>query len=209
MYSNGKAVLGVFRSRSEVEPAVRALKYAGFENPEISVLLPDLDGTHADVHTHWRTAAKGTTLAGAAASTGTGSGAITGAGAGAALGGTLGLLIGIGVFAVPSVGPLIAAGPIIAALAGVGVGGALGGVTGALVGIGVPEKDARRYEALLKTGRILISLHTRTSAQVRQAKACLEETGAENILVAEITDGEPELYPNQHDSLNEKEYFSG
>src|SRR5258708_1139256 len=49
-------------------------------------------------------------------------GATAGGGTGAVLGGTLGLLAGIGALAIPGVGPLIAAGPIMATLAGVGVG---------------------------------------------------------------------------------------
>jgi hypothetical protein len=61
------------------------------------------------------------------------------------VGGALGLLAGIGALAIPGVGPLIAAGPIMAALAGLGVGGAVGGLVGALVGMGIPEYEAKRY----------------------------------------------------------------
>ena len=68
------------------------------------------------------------------------------------LGGALGLLAGIGALAIPGVGPLIAAGPIMAALAGVGVGGAVGGFTGALIGMGIPEYEAKRYEGRLQKG---------------------------------------------------------
>ena len=57
---------------------------------------------------------------------------------GGVIGGTLGLLAGIGALAIPGVGPLIAAGPIMATLAGLGVGGAVGGLVGALVGMGIP-----------------------------------------------------------------------
>jgi hypothetical protein len=52
---------------------------------------------------------------------------------GAAIGGTLGWLVGIGALAIPGLGPLIAAGPIMAALAGAGAGGVVGGLAGALV----------------------------------------------------------------------------
>ena len=71
-------------------------------------------------------------------------GAATGAGTGALVGGTLGWLAGIGTLAIPGVGPLIAAGPIMAALSGAAVGGTVGGVSGALIGMGIPEYEAKR-----------------------------------------------------------------
>src|SRR2546430_12653650 len=52
------------------------------------------------------------------------SGIATGAGAGAAVGGVLGWLVGIGALTIPGVGPLAAAGPVVAALAGAGAAGA-------------------------------------------------------------------------------------
>ena len=76
----------------------------------------------------------------------------TGATSGAVVGGALGWLAGIGALAIPGVGPLIAAGPIIAALTGVGVGGAVGGITGGLIGLGIPEYEAKRYEGRIKAG---------------------------------------------------------
>jgi hypothetical protein len=97
------------------------------------------------------------------------------------IGGTLGLLAGIGLLAIPGVGPLIAAGPIMAALAGLGVGGAVGGFTGALVGMGIPEYEAKRYEGRVKEGGILLSAHCDTSEQVKRAKEVMERTGGEDI----------------------------
>jgi hypothetical protein len=97
------------------------------------------------------------------------------------VGGTLGWLAGIGALAIPGVGPLIAAGPIVAALTGVGVGGALGGITGALVGMGIPEYEAKRYEGRVKEGGILLSVHSDNSDWTRKAKDILERTGAEDV----------------------------
>ncbi|HEY7334580.1 MAG TPA: hypothetical protein VH639_06825 [Bryobacteraceae bacterium] len=64
------------------------------------------------------------------------------------------MLAGIGAIAIPGVGPLIAAGPIMALLAGAGAGGAVGTLIGALVGMGIPEYEAERYEG--RRGRRLI-----------------------------------------------------
>src|ERR1700743_24173 len=108
-------------------------------------------------------------------------GATTGVGVGGAVGGTLGLLAGIGALAIPGVGPLIAAGPIMGALAGLGVGGAVGGMVGALVSLGIPEYEAKRYEGRVKDGGILLSVHCDTSEEISKAKDILKETGAEDI----------------------------
>jgi hypothetical protein len=93
----------------------------------------------------------------------------------------LGLLAGIGALAIPGVGPLIVAGPIVAAFAGLGVGGAVGGIIGALVGMGIPEYEAKRYEGRIKEGGVLLSVHCDTSGQVASAKDLLKQTGAQDI----------------------------
>jgi len=133
---------------------------------DISVLLPETGGAK-DIGTEKATKAP--------------EGAATGAGSGAVIGGTLGLLAGIGALAIPGVGPLIAAGPIMAALAGVGVGGAVGGVTGGLIGLGIPEFEAKRYEGRIHAGGILLSVHCDTSDEIKRAKQLIEGTGAEDV----------------------------
>lgn len=91
------------------------------------------------------------------------------------------MLAGIGALAIPGVGPLLAAGPIMGALAGLGVGGAVGGLVGALVGMGIPEYEAKRYEGRVKDGGILVSVHCDSSEEVSRAKDILKATGAEDI----------------------------
>jgi len=111
-------------------------------------------------------------------------GTTTGVAAGGAIGGTLCLLAGIGALAIPGVGPLIAAGPIMGALAGLGVGGAVGGVVGALVGMGIPEYEAKRYEGRIKEGGVLLSAHCDTADQIHSAQTILERSGATDIASA-------------------------
>ena len=108
-------------------------------------------------------------------------GATAGAGTGAVVGGALGLLAGIGALAIPGLGPFIAAGPIMGALAGAGTGGVVGGLIGALVGMGIPEYEAKRYEGMIKAGRVLLSVHCDNSEWVNVAKDVLKRTGAEDI----------------------------
>ena len=108
-------------------------------------------------------------------------GTATGVTVGGVTGGTLGLLAGLGALAIPGVGPLIAAGPIMGALAGLGVGGAVGGLVGALVGMGIPEYEAKRYEGRVKDGGILVSVHCDSSEEVSRAKDILREAGGDDV----------------------------
>ena len=135
----------------------------GFRSEDISVLLPENVGTKDFAPEKNTKAPEGTT---------------TGAGTGAVVGGTLGLLAGIGALAIPGLGPFIAAGPIMGALAGAGTGGVVGGIIGALVGMGIPEYEAKRYEGMIKEGRILLSVHCDNSDWVKRAKDVLERIGA-------------------------------
>jgi hypothetical protein len=91
------------------------------------------------------------------------------------------VLIGLGALAIPGVGPLLAAGPIVAGLAGLGAGGAVGGFIGALVGMGIPEYEARRYEGRVKDGGILLSVHCETPGELLRAREILTSSGATDI----------------------------
>ena len=166
MAGKNTAVFGIYRDRRGVEDAVDALRAAGFRNTDISVLFPENQGTKDFAHEKSTKAPEGTA---------------TGAGTGAVIGGTLGWLAGIGALAIPGVGPLIAAGPIVAALTGVGVGGAIGGLTGALIGMGIPEYEAKRYEGRVKEGGLLLSVHSDNSEWTSKAKDILQRTGAEDV----------------------------
>jgi hypothetical protein len=166
MSSKNVAVFGIYATPSTAEAAVDHLLANGFTNSAISVLLPDDESTRAFAHEKATKAPEGTA---------------TGVATGGVIGGTLGLLAGIGALAIPGVGPLIAAGPIMATIAGVGAGGAVGGIVGALVGMGIPEYEAKRYEGAVKDGGTLLSVHCDTSEQVDAAKASLKNTGARDI----------------------------
>ena len=160
------AVFGIYQNRNQAERSVDDLLRAGFVNDDISVLLPDNRGSKDFAHEKNTKAPEGATA---------------GVATGGAIGGTLGLLAGIGALAIPGVGPLIAAGPIMAALAGLGVGGAVGGLIGALVGMGIPEYEAKRYEERIKAGGVLLSVHCDTSEDITRAKDVLKHTGAQDI----------------------------
>lgn len=171
-----KAVFGIYHARPALESGVDSLKAAGFTSSDISVLMPDRGDSQKFAHDNSTKAPEGAT---------------TGAGTGLVLGGALGWLVGIGAIAIPGVGPLIAAGPIVALLAGAGTGAAVGGITGGLIGLGIPEYEAKRYANYVNDGGILISVHAGTAEQVKKAKEILERTGAEDISSNDEIDSKP------------------
>jgi hypothetical protein len=166
MAGKNKAVFAIYSTRAGAEHAAEMLLSSGFSTSDISVLLPENLGSK-EMGTEKSTKAPEGTAAGA--------------GTGAVIGGTLGLLAGIGALAIPGIGPLIAAGPIVATLAGLGVGGTVGGITGALIGLGIPEFEAKRYEGRMQRGGILLSVHCETSEEIKRAKSVLEATRAEDV----------------------------
>jgi hypothetical protein len=166
MENKKKAVFGIYTTIAIADAATDTFVSSGFSASDISALLPENLGSK-EIGTKKATKAP--------------EGAAAGASSGAVLGGALGLLAGVGALAIPGVGPLIAAGPIVAALAGLGVGGAVGGFTGALIGMGIPEYEAKRYEGRLQKGGILLSVHCNTSDEIKRAKEIMKNTGAEDV----------------------------
>jgi hypothetical protein len=169
MSAQNTAVFGIYRDRESVARAVEILRGAGFRNTDISALFPENEGTKDFALEKGTKAPEGTAA---------------GAGTGAVVGGALGWLVGVGVLAIPGLGPLLAAGPIVAALAGVGAGSVTGGLVGALLGFGMPEYEAKRYEGQIRRGSILMSIHCDNSDWIKRAKQILQETGAEDIASA-------------------------
>jgi len=161
-----KAVFCIAKTEEQAVLIVNQLKEAGFSNDDVSVLLPDRAGSRDFAHEQHTKAPEG---------------AAAGAVAGGVTAGVLGWLVGIGSLAIPGVGPLIAAGPILAALGGVAAGGAVGGMAGALVGFGIPEYEAKQYEGKVKGGNILISVHTEDSKEREAAKRIFERSHASDI----------------------------
>jgi hypothetical protein len=167
MASKKVAVFGIYSTRGAVENAADSLVKAGYPSSDISVLLPESLGGPKEMGTEKATKAPEGTAAGVTT--------------GGLIGGTLGVLAGVGLLAIPGLGPFIAAGPIMAGLAGLGVGGAVGGVTGALIGMGIPEFEAKRYEGRLQKGGILLSVHCDTSEEIKRAKEIIERTSGEDV----------------------------
>ncbi|HEY3254725.1 MAG TPA: DUF3341 domain-containing protein [Polyangiaceae bacterium] len=163
-----KSVIGIVETQIQAERIVDQLQQEGVASGAISVLFPDKRGSNDFAHEHHTKAPEG---------------AVAGIGAGGVVGGTLGLLAGIGALAIPGVGPLIAAGPLMAALSGAAAGAAVGGIAGGLIGLGLPEYEAKSYEGKIKSGNLLIAVHTEDGEAEKRAKRVLEANGAHDIAV--------------------------
>ncbi len=166
--SASKTVVGIFDSMNQAENAVRALESAGISRGDISVVA-NKNTSGSDETTGSETA----TTAGA-------SHVATDAGIGAALGGVGGLLLAFAGLAVPGIGPILVAGPILAALGGAGIGAVAGGVIGALTEAGVPEDEAHYYAEGVRRGQVLVTVHTDES-RADQARQVLDSSGAVDV----------------------------
>jgi len=163
-----KSVIGIVETQIQAERIVDLLQQSGISSGDISVLFPDKRGTKDFAHEHNTKAPEG---------------AVAGVGAGGVLGGTLGLLAGIGALAIPGVGPLIAAGPLMATLSGAAAGAAVGGIAGGLIGLGLPEYEAKTYEGKIRNGNILVAAHIENSDVEKRVKQTFEANGAHDIAV--------------------------
>ena len=159
---------GIYPDRLSFERALEGLRAAGFRNIDISAILPERDRTTKDLAHEINTKAP--------------EGFTAGASTGAAVGGVLGWLVGIGALAIPGIGPIVAAGPVVAALAGAAAAGATGGLVGGLVGAGIPEVEAKRYAGRLREGAYLISVHCDDSKWAKKAEEILEATGGKDVV---------------------------
>lgn len=161
-----KAVFGIAKDELQAITITDDLKSAGFSIDDVSVLFPDSRGSRDCAHEQHTKAPEG---------------AAAGAGTGAVLGGALGWPVGIDALAIPGLGLFKAAGPIMVALAGAAAGGAAGGIAGGLIGMGIPEYEAKRYEEKIRSGNILISVHTEDGTRRTRAKEIFQNDGAEDI----------------------------
>jgi hypothetical protein len=84
-------------------------------------------------------------------------GAGAGAGIGAGLGGAAGLLAGLGILAIPGLGPVVAAGWLASTAAVAAAGAATGGIIGALTQAGVSDDDAHAYAEGVRRGGTLVT----------------------------------------------------
>ncbi|MDQ2762390.1 MAG: hypothetical protein M3Y22_02510 [Pseudomonadota bacterium] len=142
-----QTITGLFDSYDDARRAVQDLEAAGVAHRDISIVGHD------------KRDANGAALEPAAREAG--ADASAGAGVGATVGGVGGLLAGLGLLAIPGIGPVVAAGWLAAtaagAVTGAVVGAAAGGLVGALTHAGVTEEDAHVYAEGVRRGGTLVT----------------------------------------------------
>ena len=166
-----KTITALYDTYPQAEDAVRRLEAAGVPHADISIAAnrAGVGGLAADQ----RKDESATTAD-----------AETGGILGAAIGAGGGLLAGLGLIAIPGVGPVIAAGwlvsMVVGAAAGLVVGGVAGGLVGALTGAGVPEAHANIYAEGVRRGGALVTARVDDGQATRYAEI-LDQLGTVDI----------------------------
>jgi hypothetical protein len=156
-----QTITGLFDDYTDASSAVSELEATGVPSKDISIVSNNADERHSNKQS------------------GAATGAESGAGLGAVIGGAGGLLTGLGIMAIPGVGPVVAAGWLAAtavgAVAGAVAGGATGGLIGALTGSGVSEDDANLYAEGVRRGGSLVTARVEEPL-VSEAEAILKRS---------------------------------
>jgi hypothetical protein len=161
------AVVAVYASHVEAEAAVKELQRAGVDMRTLSIIGKD---SHTDEHVvgYYNTGDRMKYW-----------GKI-----GAFWGGFWGLLFGSAFFAIPGLGPVLVAGPLVAlivgALEGAAVVGGVSAIGAGLIGIGIPKDSVVQYELALKTDKFLLMVHG-TAPEVEKARSIIASTRPLNV----------------------------
>ena len=154
--STTQSVVAIYDTHEQAEQAIRELQQAGVDMKSLSIAARD---THTDEHVvGYYNAGDRMKYWGKV---------------GAFWGGFGGLLFGSAAFAIPGIGPILVAGPlvgwIIAGLEGAAVVGGVSAVGAGLVSIGIPKDSVLKYDTALKTDKYVIVVHG-TADAVDKAK---------------------------------------
>ena len=189
-----KTIVGSFDSFDEAKRVSHDLMNDGFRDGDVNVVASNLRGDYAGGATgdYARTASDTRPTAGGEGLTATtardvdrdvaddASGAAAGAVTGGVVGGAAGLAASLMGLAIPGIGPIIAAGPIVATLSGAGVGAVAGGLIGGLTDMGVSKTDAEYYAESVRRGGALVTVRADDTRADRAAEI-MREHGAVDI----------------------------
>jgi len=156
------SVVAIYDTHVQAEQAVKELQQGGVDMKSLSIAARD---THTDEHVvGYYNAGDRMKYWGKL---------------GAFWGGFWGLLFGSAAFAIPGLGPILVAGPlvawIIAGLEGAAIVGGVSAVGAGLVSIGIPKDSVLKYDVALKTDKFLLVVHG-TPEAVAKAKDIIDET---------------------------------
>jgi hypothetical protein len=165
--SHNNSVAAVFAQHSGAEKAVKELKDGGFDVKKLSIIGSDYHSEENVVGFY-----------------NTGDRMMYWGKTGAFWGGLWGLLFGSAFFLIPGLGPILAAGPVVAwiigALEGAIVVGGVSALGAGLFSLGIPKDSIVKYEESVKAGKFLLIAHG-TASEVQRARDILQNSGAEQI----------------------------
>lgn len=143
-----RTISKLFDNYDDARTAVRSLEAAGVPHDDISIVASNADDRYRNADDVRRDNEVGEDAA-------------KGAGIGGTIGGAAGLLAGLGILAIPGVGPVVAAGWLAATAAGAAAGAVAGAATGGIVGAmtenGVDRADAEVYAEGVRRGGTLVT----------------------------------------------------
>ncbi|MDB5644466.1 hypothetical protein [Methylobacterium sp.] len=172
-----QTITALYDDYDAASTAVSKLEAAGVAHGDISIVSSNEGDRHAGrLQTTTDVSGHGDHDTTEKASTGAG----TGATVGTVLGGAAGLLTGLGLLAIPGVGPVVAAGWLVATLTGAGIGAAAGGLAGGLTGAGLSEADAHTYSEGVRRGGTLVTVRA-DQAHASRVMDILEEHGSIDV----------------------------
>ena len=143
---NMESVVAVYATHGQAEDAVKDLQEGGIDMKSLSIAAKD---THTDEHVvGYYNAGDRMKYWGKL---------------GAFWGGFWGLLFGSAMFAIPGLGPILVAGPlvawIVAGLEGAVVVGGVSALGAGLASIGIPHDSIVEYEVALKSDKFVLLVH--------------------------------------------------
>src|SRR5579863_2232482 len=156
------AVVAIYNTHTDAEEAIKELQKSGFNLKKLSIVGKDY---HTEEHV--------------VGYYNTGNRMKYWGKMGAFWGGFWGLLFGAAFFAIPGIGPVLVAGPLVAwiigALEGAVVVGGLSAIGAGLYSIGIPKDSILQYETALKSNKFLLIAHG-TAEEVAKARDIIQTT---------------------------------
>jgi uncharacterized membrane protein len=156
------AVVAIYNTHTEAEAAIKELRRAGFNITNLSIVGKEY---HTDEHV--------------VGYYNTGDRMKYWGKLGALWGSIWGLLLGAGFFAIPGIGPVLIAGPllgwVLGALEGAVVTGGMTAIGAALYSVGIPKDSVLKYEMALKSNKFILVAHS-TEDEAVQARMILHTT---------------------------------
>jgi uncharacterized membrane protein len=151
-----KSTIGVYENHDKAVQAVVELKDAGFPVKQLSIIgKAETEVVDEKMHIMPKDPIK-----------------VGGLGTGTAVGATLGILTGVGLFAIPGLGFLYGAGALVGAIAGFDFGLIGGGIASVLTTVGVKDENVKKYHEDLEAGKYIVVAHG-NEAEVNKSKEVL------------------------------------